>query len=237
MPAPRSGSPRARRSGPPPGRLRMPSICAYDTSKRGWLNARRPERGIRPPTAGLAAPAIGSFVRPGCRQNHLARSAKASRFPIRPSSKQQRKRPNPMLRHPSLRRRIVLPFIVLVVFVGAVGIAVVSAQVGGSVEGAADNSLVRSSLRSNDRLAGVENDRVQQLPAATNTAGIDTVVARGDGAAALRLLGPIGGNGQPEHLVLRILNSGGPSLVELVRSGATVETRPGGATASASPAA
>src|SRR3989442_1321056 len=176
MPAPRSGSPRARRSGPPPGRLRMPSICAYDTSKRGWLDARRQEGGIRPPTAGLAAPAIGSFVRLGCRQNYLARSAKASRFPIRPSSKQQRKRPNPMLRHPSLRRRIVLPFIVLVVFVGAVGIAVVSAQVGGSVEGAVDNSLVRSSLRSNDRLAGVENDRLQQLRAATNTAGIDAGV-------------------------------------------------------------
>src|ERR1700730_5913036 len=92
-----------------------------------------------------------------------------------------------MFRHPSLRRRIVLPFIVLVVFVGAVGIAVVSAQVGGSVEGAVDNGLVRSSLRSNDRLAGVENDRLQQLRAATNTAGIDAVVARGDGAADRRL--------------------------------------------------
>src|SRR6202171_284911 len=100
-----------------------------------------------------------------------------------------------MLRHPSLRRRIVLPFIVLVVFVGAVGIAVVSAQVGGSVEGAVDNSLVRSSLRSNDRLAGVENDRLQQLRAATNTAGIDTAVARGDGAAGARPLGPLRRNG------------------------------------------
>src|SRR2546426_34392 len=229
MPAPRSGSPRARRSGPPPGRLRMPSICAYDTSKRGWLDTRRQEDGIRPPTAGLAAPAIGSFVRPGCRQNHLARSAKASRFPIRPSSKQQRKRPNPMLRHPSLRRRIVLPFIVLVVFVGAVGIAVVSAQVGGSVEGAVDNSLVRSSLRSNDRLAGVENDRLQQLRAATNTSGIDTVVARGDAAAAARLLGPIVGNAQPEHLVLRVLNGSGRQLVGLDRTDATVQTFADGA--------
>jgi putative nucleotidyltransferase with HDIG domain len=129
-----------------------------------------------------------------------------------------------MLRHPSLRRRIVLPFIVLVVFVGAVGIAVVSAQVGGSVEGAVDNSLVRSSLRSNDRLAGVENDRLQQVRAATNTAGIDAVVARGDAAAAGRLLGPIVGNAQPEHLVIRVLNSGGRQLVGLRRSGTDVET-------------
>jgi len=129
-----------------------------------------------------------------------------------------------MLRHPSLRRRIVLPFIVLVVFVGAVGVAVVSAQVGGSVEGAVDNSLLRSSLRSNDRLAGVENDRLQQLRAATNTSGIDTAVTRGDGAAAGRLLGPIVGNAQPEHLALRVLNSTGRQLVELSRNGDTVET-------------
>ncbi len=129
-----------------------------------------------------------------------------------------------MLRHPSLRRRIVLPFIVLVVFVGVVGIAVVSAQVGGSVEGAVDTSLVRSSLRSNDRLAGVENDRLQQLRAAANTAGIDTTVARGDAAAAGRLLGPIVGNAQPEHLVLRVLDNGGRQLVGLRRNGATVET-------------
>ena len=135
-----------------------------------------------------------------------------------------------MLRHPSLRRRIVLPFIVLVVFVGAVGIAVVSAQVGGSVEGTVDNSLVRSSLRSNDRLAGVENDRLQQLRAATNTSGIDMVVARGDGAAAGRLLGPIVGNAQPEHLVLRVLTKSGQQLVGLVRNGATVVTSSDGAT-------
>jgi putative nucleotidyltransferase with HDIG domain len=141
-----------------------------------------------------------------------------------------------MLRHPSLRRRIVLPFIVLVIFVGAVGIAVVSAQVGGSVEGAVDNSLVRSSLRNNDRLAGVENDRLQQLRAATNTSGIDTVVARGDGASAGRLLGPIVGNAQPEHLVLRVLNASGRQLVGLDRSDATVQTRSDGASYTSQPA-
>jgi putative nucleotidyltransferase with HDIG domain len=141
-----------------------------------------------------------------------------------------------MLRHPSLRRRIVLPFIVLVVFVGAVGIAVVSAQVGGSVEGAVDNSLVRSSLRSNDRLASVENDRLQQLRAATNTAGIDTAVTRGDGVAAARLLGPIVGNAQPEHLVLRVLSNGGRQLAGLRRDGATVKSFSDAASYSGQPA-
>src|ERR1700682_5859603 len=134
-----------------------------------------------------------------------------------------------MLRHPSLRRRIVLPFIVLVLLIGVVGVAVVSAQVGGSVEGAADNSLIQTSLRTNDRLATLENDRLQQLRAAADTAGIATATGRGDGDAAGRLLGPIVGNAQPEHLVLRVLNTGGRELVALRRNGATVETFAGGA--------
>ncbi|MEA2634366.1 MAG: hypothetical protein QOH92_1133 [Chloroflexota bacterium] len=141
-----------------------------------------------------------------------------------------------MLRHPSLRRRIVLPFIVLVLFIGLVGIAVVSAQVGGSVEGAADNSLVQNSLRTNDRLATLENDRLQQLRAAADTAGIATATGRGDSAAAGRLLGPIVGNAQPEHLVLRILDTGGRELVALRRSGATVEAAPSGAGYTGQPA-
>ena len=128
-----------------------------------------------------------------------------------------------MLRHPSLRRRIVLPFIVLVLFIGVVGIAVVSAQVGGSVEGAADNSLTQNSLRTNDRLATLENDRLQQLRAAADTAGIATATGRNDGAAAGRLLGPIVGNAQPEQLVLRVLNTGGQELVALRRNGGTIE--------------
>jgi putative nucleotidyltransferase with HDIG domain len=128
-----------------------------------------------------------------------------------------------MLRHPSLRRRIVLPFIVLVLFIAVVGIAVVSAQVGGSVEGAADNSLTQNSLRTNDRLATLENDRLQQLRAAADTAGIATATGRNDGAAAGRLLGPIVGNAQPEQLVLRVLNTGGQELVALRRNAGTIE--------------
>src|ERR1700730_19007762 len=101
-----------------------------------------------------------------------------------------------MLSHPSLRRRIVLPFILLVLFIGVVGVAVVSAQVSGSVEGAADNSLIQNSLRTNDRLATLENDRLQQLRAAADTAGGATPTARGDGAAAGGRTGPIGGHGE-----------------------------------------
>src|ERR1700682_5925475 len=90
---------------------------------------------------------------------------------------QAKERAKEMLRHPSLRRRIVLPFILLVLLIGVVGVAVVSAQVGGSVEGAADNSLIQNSLRTNDRLATLENDRLQQLRAAHDEARSSTVTS------------------------------------------------------------
>ncbi len=135
-----------------------------------------------------------------------------------------------------MRRRIVLPFIVLVVFVGVVGVAVVSAQVGGSVEGAIDNSLVQSSLRTNDRLGSLENDRLQQLRAAADTAGINTATARADSATAARLLGPIVGNAQPEHLLLRVLTAGGNEVVALRRNGSVVESFSDSAAYSAQPA-
>jgi putative nucleotidyltransferase with HDIG domain len=141
-----------------------------------------------------------------------------------------------MFRHPSLRRRIVLPFIVLVVFVGFIGTAVVSAQVGGSAEGAFDNSLIRSSLRTNDRVASLEDDRLQQLRAAADTAGIAGTVTRADGAAASKLLGPIVGNAQPEHLLLRLVTSGGRLVVGLRRDPTGLTTLTDGITYGAVPA-
>jgi putative nucleotidyltransferase with HDIG domain len=141
-----------------------------------------------------------------------------------------------MVTHRSLRRRIVLPFIVLVVFVGFVGTAVVSAQVGGSADGAFDNALTRSSLRSNDRVASLENDRLQQIRAAADTAGIAAATTREDGAAASKLLGPIVGNAQPEHLMLRIVTPGGRLVVGLRRDDAGLATVTDGITYAAVPA-
>jgi putative nucleotidyltransferase with HDIG domain len=141
-----------------------------------------------------------------------------------------------MMTHPSLRRRIVLPFVVLVLFVGVVGIAVVSAQVGSATEGAFDQSLVRQSLQANDRLATLENDRLQQLRAAADTAGIDVAITRGDAVSASRLLGPIVGNAQPEHLVLRVITLSGRQLVALRRDGAVVSSFADEASYAATPA-
>jgi putative nucleotidyltransferase with HDIG domain len=127
-----------------------------------------------------------------------------------------------MITHPSLRRRIVLPFVVLVLFVGVVGTAILSAQVGGTTGATFDNGLVQQSLLANDRLAALENDRLQQLRAAADTAGIDAAIAANDATTASRLVSPIVGNAQPEHLVIRVLGATGGQLVALRRETAGV---------------
>ncbi|HVH64582.1 MAG TPA: HD domain-containing phosphohydrolase [Candidatus Acidoferrum sp.] len=141
-----------------------------------------------------------------------------------------------MIRKATLRRRIVLPFVLLVLFIGVVGVALVSFQVSGSVESTVDTSLVRSSLRTNDRLATLENERLQQLRAAADTTGIDGAVARRDSAAIARLLSPIVGNAQPEHLIIRVLNLQGSPLVALHRDGSSVTSFSDGVVYSTQPA-
>src|SRR6202043_302762 len=155
----------------------LPYAFDQDTSTRECLDPTGLSRAIRPISAPPYDPAnaLSPFAGGRGRQIYLARRRIAERFPCK-GKHQSTNRHIHMLSHPSLRRRIVLPFIVLVVFVGAVGIAVVSGQVGGAADGTVDNSLVRSSLRTNDRLAGIENDRLQQLRAAADTMGIDRAV-------------------------------------------------------------
>lgn len=132
--------------------------------------------------------------------------------------------PLTLFRRASVRRRIVLPFVVLVLFVGAVGSAVVSAEVSGTSAQAFDDSLVRSAVRNNDRLATVEADRLQQLRAVANTMGIDTAVRRGDSVGVGRVVLPVIGNAQPERLTVRILTADGHPLLSARRDASGVST-------------
>lgn len=125
---------------------------------------------------------------------------------------------------PSLRRKIILPFLVLLLFVGAVGSAVLSAQVSSSAQSQFDSYLSTIASRANDRIAAVESDRLQQLRAATGSTGIDLAIKRGDALTSARLLLPIVGNAQPEHLVLRVVTEGGKPLLNVRRDATGVST-------------
>lgn len=120
-----------------------------------------------------------------------------------------------------VRYKIVLPFLVLLLFVGLVGTAVVSTQVTNAAVEGFDGALLRASLLANDHLAILEAERLSELRAASDTIGIPEAVAAGDRAALARLLQPIQANAHPAQLIIRVLNRQSQQLLAIDENGLT----------------
>ncbi len=115
----------------------------------------------------------------------------------------------------SIRHQIVGPFVVLVVFVGIVGTAVVMTHVAASTEGQFDGNLLRASMLANDHLALLEADRLQLLRSAADTEGVAEAVKAGDRAGLRQLLVPVLANVGSPDLTLRVLDRQGHLLLAL----------------------
>jgi len=115
-----------------------------------------------------------------------------------------------------IRYKIILPFAVLLVFVGVVGTGVATARLTSAASVEFDGKLLDSSVVANQTLAQVEADRVAQLRAATDTVGVPEAVAAADKAALSRLLTPIAANAQPVNLVIQVLNDAGTNVVTVL---------------------
>jgi putative nucleotidyltransferase with HDIG domain len=118
----------------------------------------------------------------------------------------------------SIRKQIVGPFVVLVLFVGVVGTAVVTYQFSSGVSSQFDAGLVRTSVRANDRMAQLEASRLELLRAAANTVGVSSAAVGGDAASMQRLLIPVLGNAEPANLTVRVLNRAGHQFLVLQRT-------------------
>ena len=108
--------------------------------------------------------------------------------------------------HLPIRYKIILPFAVLLVFVGVVGTGVATARQTSAASADFDARLLHDSLVANQLLAQLESDRVAQLRAASNTVGVPEAVASQDKAALSRLLTPIAANAQPANLIIQVLD-------------------------------
>lgn len=106
----------------------------------------------------------------------------------------------------SLRNKIILPFVALLLLIGVFGTTVVTRQVSDTAVAEFDSSLLRASLLANDHFAVLEADRLAQLRAATDTVGVAEAVTAGDLHALGNLLDPIRANARPANIVLRVLN-------------------------------
>ncbi len=115
----------------------------------------------------------------------------------------------------SIRSKIILPFFILLLFVGTVGTAVVSAQVTTATVAEFDGGLLRTSVLGNDALAVLEAERLAQLREAVDTEGVAEAISAGDRPGLTRLLLPIVSNAQPARLIVRALDRQGRLLLAL----------------------
>jgi putative nucleotidyltransferase with HDIG domain len=125
-----------------------------------------------------------------------------------------------------IRYKIILPFAVLLVFVGVVGTGVATGRLTSAASAEFDGKLLDSSVVANQTLAQLEADRVAQLRAASDTVGVPEAVAAGDRAALSRLLTPIAANAQPVNIVIQVMDHSGTNLVSIHGSPSGSSTTP-----------
>jgi putative nucleotidyltransferase with HDIG domain len=125
-----------------------------------------------------------------------------------------------------IRSKIVVPFFLLLLFVGTVGTALVTARVNTDTIVSFEGSLLRAGLLSNDHLAVLEADRLSQLRAAIDTQGVPEAVVARNPAALKKLLEPIQANVPQAHLLIRVLNASGSEILTLTPPGIDSTTLP-----------
>jgi len=119
----------------------------------------------------------------------------------------------------SIREKIVLPFFVLLAFVGMVGTALITNRATTATVSSFEGSLLRASLLSNDHLAVLEAERLAQLRAAIDTQGVAPALAAHDTSSLERLIRPIQANAAPARLTIRVLDAKGNEQLTLSPAG------------------
>ena len=119
----------------------------------------------------------------------------------------------------SIRYKIILPFAVLLVFVGVIGTGVATAQLTNRAAAEFDARLLHSSLQANQLLSQVDADRMADLRRATDTVGVAESLASGDASTLARLLTPIAANVPAASIQLRVLDLHGQELLRIQGSG------------------
>jgi putative nucleotidyltransferase with HDIG domain len=115
----------------------------------------------------------------------------------------------------SIRYKIILPFAVLLVFVGVIGSGIATARLTDAAAAEFDANLLHSSLLANQSVAQIEAARLADLRLATDTVGVPESLAAGDTAGLARLLTPIAGNVTTASIQLRVLDIHGNEVLHI----------------------
>jgi putative nucleotidyltransferase with HDIG domain len=114
-----------------------------------------------------------------------------------------------------IRYKIILPFAVLLVFVGVIGSGVATARLTDAAAAKFDADLLHSSLLANQSVAQVEAARLADLRLATDTVGVAESLAANDIDGLTRLLTPIAGNVTTASIQLRVLDANGREVLRI----------------------
>ena len=119
-----------------------------------------------------------------------------------------------------IRYKIIVPFTVLLVFVGVIGSAVATARLTDEAAAELNANLLHSSLLANQSVAQIEAARLAELRLATDTVGVPESLAAGDVAGLAALLTPIAVNIPTASVQLRVLDLGGREAFRIHSTGA-----------------
>ncbi|TMD41589.1 MAG: HD domain-containing protein [Chloroflexi bacterium] len=115
----------------------------------------------------------------------------------------------------SVRAKIILPFAVLLVFVGVIGTAVAGTETTNAASTQFDARLLQSSLTANQSLSQLDAARTADLRLATDTLGVSEAVAAGEIGALSRLLIPVVGNVTASTAVLVVVDPEGRVMLRI----------------------
>ena len=114
-----------------------------------------------------------------------------------------------------IRFKIIVPFAVLLVFVGVVGSGVATARLTDATAAEFDANLLHSSLLANQAVTQTEAARLAELRLATDTVGVPESLAAGDLAGLTPLLTPIAANITTATIQLRALDLRGKEVLRI----------------------
>lgn len=114
-----------------------------------------------------------------------------------------------------IRFKIIVPFAVLLVFVGIIGSGVATARLTDAATAAFDANLLHSSLLANQAVAQTEAARLADLRLATDTVGVPESLAVGNIANLTQLLLPIAANVTTASVQLRVLDLSGKEVLRI----------------------
>ena len=121
-----------------------------------------------------------------------------------------------------IRYKIILPFAVLLVFVGVIGSGVATARLTDAAAAEFDAKLLQKSFLANQSLTQIESARLAMLRSASDTVGVPESLAAGDIGGLTGLLAPIAANETTANIQLRVLDLHGIEVLHIQGSGDAV---------------